>query len=336
MPRRSKGPRLYLDPGRKKWTIRDGPHRIRTGCGERDRSTAEKYLAQYIGEKHAPEPARAPIIADVLAVYGSEVAPYKATARNLGYVIGNLLKWWGDKRTTDITTDACREYARARGNGSAAASDLKILHAAIAHWHNHEKYGPLSVVPKFWRPQEPPPRDRYLTRSEAARLLKAAKPYQHIRRFILLALYTGSRPGVLLALKWDQIDLNAGVLIRTRGAQSSNKKAPPVRLGRRILAHLRRWHRLDGGTGYVCHFRELPHLEPRQVADPHTAWRKVVKAAGLKGVTRHTLRHTRATWMAQKGVPLFEAAGFLGMTVRTLERVYAHHDPAHQEHAANI
>ncbi len=62
----------------------------------------------------------------------------------------------------------------------------------------------------------------------------------------------------------------------------------------------------------------------------------MIEAAGLDGVTRHTLRHTRATWMAQKGVPLFEAAGFLGMSVKTLERVYAHHDPKHQEHAANI
>jgi hypothetical protein len=40
--------------------------------------------------------------------------------------------------------------------------------------------------------------------------------------------------------------------------------------------------------------------------------------------------------MAQAGVPLWEAAGFLGMTVKTLERVYAHHDPSNQERAANI
>ncbi len=276
------------------------------------------------------------MIADVLSVYGSEVAPHKATARNIAYILGNLLKWWGSKRTTDISTETCREYARLRGGGSSAASDLKFLHAATAYWHGHEKFGPLAIMPKFWRPDEPPPRERWLTRSEAARLLRAAKPYQHIRRMILLGLYTGSRPGIILALQWDQIDLRAGVLIRSRGPQSKNKKAPRVRLGRRILAHLRRWHRLDRGNGCVCHFREHPHLPPRQVADPHTAWRKVVKAAGLKDVTRHTLRHTRATWMAQKGVPLFEAAGFLGMTVRTLEKTYAHHDPEHQERAANI
>ena len=37
-----------------------------------------------------------------------------------------------------------------------------------------------------------------------------------------------------------------------------------------------------------------------------------------------------------KGVPIWEAAGFLGMTIKTLERTYAHHSADHQERAANI
>lgn len=268
------------------------------------------------------------MIADILNVYGTEVAPHKKTARNIGYNIGNLLKWWGDKNTAEISTKTCREYAALKGNNSGAASDLKILRAATVHWH--KEYGPLTVMPTFWRPAEPPPRERYLTRSEAAKLLWAARRYQHLRRMILLGLYTGSRPGVLLTLQWDQIDFSAGIMVRSRGQQTKNKKAPRVKLGRRILTHLRRWKRLDNSVRFVCHF------EGRAPLDPHTSWRKVVKAAGLSGVTRHTLRHTRATWMAQAGVPLFEAAGFLGMTVRTLERTYAHHDPEHQERAANI
>ena len=72
---------------------------------------------------------------------------------------------------------------------------------------------------------------------------------------------------------------------------------------------------------YVCHF------DGRATDDPHATWRRVIKAASLPGGTRHTLRHTRATWMAMAGVPLWEAAGFLGMTTKTLETVYAHHSP---------
>jgi integrase len=269
------------------------------------------------------------MIADVLAVYGDEVAPTKKTARNISYNISNLLKWWGSKTVAEITAKSCRGYAAVRPT-MAAGADLKILKVAVDYWHR--EYGPLNVVPSFWRPKGNPPRQRWLTRSEAARLLRAARRYLHLRRMILLGLYTGSRPGVILALKWQQVDGTAGLLQRLpRGAlQDAKKRAPPVRLGRRILAHLRRWRKLDGDIEYVCHF------EGRAVEDPHGSWRKVIAAANLPGVTRHTLRHTRATWMMQAGVPIWEAAGFLGMTVKTLEAIYGHHSPDHQERAANI
>jgi integrase len=193
-------------------------------------------------------------------------------------------------------------------------------------------------MPIVWQPEGNPPKDRWLTRDEAARLLRAAKPYQHLRRMILLGLYTGSRPGVVLALQWDQIDFRSGIMLREpKGTRPDKKKrAPAVKLGRRILGHLRRWKKIDGNARYVCQFMGKNQVTGRPVQDPHGAWARITKAAKLSGVTRHTLRHTRATWMAQAGVSLFEAAGFLGMTVKTLERVYAHHDPSHHEHAANV
>ena len=44
MPRRRAAPRLYLDPKRKQWVIRDGASFVRTGCAESERSDAEKHL----------------------------------------------------------------------------------------------------------------------------------------------------------------------------------------------------------------------------------------------------------------------------------------------------
>jgi hypothetical protein len=53
-------------------------------------------------------------------------------------------------------------------------------------------------------------------------------------------------------------------------------------------------------------------------------------------VTPHTLRHTRATWLMQAGVNIWEAGGSLGMSVRVLEANYAHHHPDWQRRAADI
>lgn len=270
-------------------------------------------------------------MADILRAYADDVAAHKKSAVNISYHIGSLLKWWGAMTAGEINARNCRLYAGTK-TAPAAAQDLKILRAACNHWSR--EYAPLSPPPVIVRPAEGKPRDRWMTRSELARLLWAARRQQHLRRFILLAYYTGSRPGVILGLEWGQIDLENRVMYRIRPemAADAKKRAPPVRLGRRILTHLRRWQRLDNGTvSFLCHY------DGRATYDPHTTWKKAVAAAGLRGVTRHTLRHTRATHLMQSGrVSVWEAAGFLGMTTRTLERTYGHHSPDHQGDAPEI
>jgi integrase len=47
-------------------------------------------------------------------------------------------------------------------------------------------------------------------------------------------------------------------------------------------------------------------------------------------VVRHTFRHTAATWLMQRRADKFESAGYLGMTMKTLESTYGHHHPDHQ------
>lgn len=98
------------------------------------------------------------MIAEVLTVYGREVAPTKKTARNIGYKIGHLLDWWGDKSVADISAKTCRDYAASKATQSAGA-DLKTLRSAVKYWH--QEYGPLQFMPAFWTPRENPPRERW-------------------------------------------------------------------------------------------------------------------------------------------------------------------------------
>ena len=66
-----------------------------------------------------------------------------------------------------------------------------------------------------------------------------------------------------------------------------------------------------------------------------TGFAHAVAIAELGGkVTPHTLRHTAATWLMQLGVPIWQAAGYLGMSVQTLERTYGHHHPDYMRGAA--
>jgi hypothetical protein len=43
----------------------------------------------------------------------------------------------------------------------------------------------------------------------------------------------------------------------------------------------------------------------------------------------HALRHTAATWLMQRGLPVREAARFLGRSPEVLQETYGHHNPDH-------
>jgi len=61
-----------------------------------------------------------------------------------------------------------------------------------------------------------------------------------------------------------------------------------------------------------------------------TAFKTAVRLAGLpKGVSPHTLRHTAATWLMQRGADPWQAAGYLGMSLEMLLNTYGHHHPDH-------
>jgi integrase len=329
MPRRRSPPRLYLDPTRRQWVIRDGQRLVRTGCAEPDRHGAEARLATYLGQKHTPQRGPSPLIADVLLAYASDHLPHTRSSKNAAYNVSNLSAWWGVKKLSDVTARNCRAYAESK-SPAAARRDLETLRAALGYWHR--EYGPLPSVPSVVLPPKPQARGRWLTRNEVARLVWAARRTPHLARFILLGVYTGSRSGILLALRWSWIDLARGVMLRRApGTGESKKRTPPVRLGSRIQAHLRRWQRLDGEGVYVCHYSGQRIMKMRR------SWRTAVRAAGLdKDVTPHTLRHTRATWLMQKGIDPWEAAGHLGMSLEMLERNYGHHHPDAQKRAAEI
>ena len=133
---------------------------------------------------------------------------------------------------------------------------------------------------------------------------------------------------------------------RGDGVAQTKKRQPPVKLGRRILEHLRRWCRIDAETKLEIERKSgEPTSKYRYVVayagDPiqklRRSWETARDLAGMDGdVTPHILRHTRATWMMQAGVDLWEASGALGMSVKTLETVYGHHHPDWQLRAAEV
>ena len=333
MPRRRAPPRLCLDRSRSQWFIRDGAAFIRLGLPEAERAAAERRLGEYLAEKYAPPRSDDPLVVDCLALYASEHAPHTATAkRSITYHLTHLLEWWGTKRVSDVSATTCREYARATGSSSYARRCLETLRAAV-RYYSKAKRVPLQV--DIWLPPRPEPRARWLTRGEVARLLWASRRHEHLKRFILLGVHTGSRSKNIRELTWKQVDLVRGIMHRRPYGtpETSKKRAPPVRLGRKILSHLRRWRRLNDPRSTL-----VVHYNGAQITRAFSmSWPQAVAKAGLgQDVTPHTLRHSRATWLLQRGIDPWQISGHLGMTVGMLTRTYDHHSPTWQRDAAEV
>lgn len=329
MPRRSSGPRLWFDKKRGTWTILDGRSRRRTGFSLADVKGAEKYLGEYIASKHIVKNSDAPFIADVLAAYSTEHLAHKVSGSHIFYDIRKLGKWWGKMRVAEINAKTCREYSAFRKAPPSARRELAFLNAALGHWH--KEHGPLKVVPAIVLPPKPSPRQNFMTRDQAATFLSVARRTPHLARFFLIGWYTGSRRSVIAGLKWSMVDLKTGVMKRRESdAPQTQKRSPPVKIGNRLVSHLRRWKRIDGqGVTYIIHFRG------RKIVRPVSSWDRVREVAGLPDyVTPHVLRHSRATTLMKAGVNIWEAAKALGMSVAILESVYGHHHPDWQKDAA--
>jgi len=367
VPRPRKAPRLYLRKraGRDAtWVIRDGSVEISTGCAEPDLSGAEQALSRYIAAKWQPPSTLNPselYIAEILAAYLTKHAPHVPSAEWLEDTAKPIAEWWGDKRLSEVTGENCRQYVAWRTSQtwrraktpkpiaeSTARHELKTLRTAI-NWY-HKELGPLPSVPAVTLPPAPPQRvDYWLTRQEVARRIRAARsdPLRaHIARFLLIGVYSGTRPGAILGLKWipsttsGWFDLEAGVLHR-RGtrARRSRKRQPPAKIHARLLPHLKRWRAMDMANGITT----VVHYQGQPIKKLRRSWSTTARiAAGVpEGDTTwqcpdgpHIVRHTAATWLMQAGVDIFEAAGFLGMTPETLWQCYGHHHPDFQANAA--
>jgi len=329
MPRRNSGARLRFLEKRKcfyiVWT--EGGRSRERSTGTANRELAEAALADFLYLRSRDAGPRDPteiLVTDVLADYAEEHAPETLAPWRIAAAVKAMVPFWQGKTVGNITRETCRGYVTARKRSPGTARrELGVLRAAVNHAH---RSGRLTRVVAIELPDGGESRDRFLTRKEAAALLRAAlrepRVRLHLPLFILLALYSGQRKEAILSLRWSQVDLDAARIdFNAPGGRKSNKRRARQPIPRKLLGHLCRARRRGSDLGFVI------HENGKRIGDIKRGFSTACGKAGLEDVTPHVLRHTCATWLMQLGVPLWEAAGYLKMTPETLQRVYGHHHP---------
>lgn len=337
----------------------------RKSMGTRNRADAETLFGQWLAlgghRQRAVEGEAAPelTVAELWAVYDKKhVQKNVAAPETIGYCWKNLKEHFGSLTPAVIDQTTVEDYEEKRvegdiGRPSSASTVRKELVAlrACLNWHASAERGRFRLLdakdlPVFALPEESGPRERWLTTEEIKKLFDAArqirpgeKRMHRGERFLWIALETGARKQAIIDLTWDRVDFETRVIHFTDpGRKQTKKRRPSVPISDALLPQLKRMHeeRINGRV--LDHDSQIwkaiqaivvkAGLAPRQPR----ATGETIKGTGI---SPHTFRHTAATHMARRGVPLYDIAGILGNTLAMVEKVYAKHCPGRLRAAVN-
>ena len=267
--------------------------------------------------------------------YWEKHAQKLASAERAKIALAKWRDWWAGKTVADLTLDNQRAFVEhlqrkplERGSRSekmssgSVARDFGVGKAAIAWAYKNQE---IKSHPYVMAIASESTRDRTLTIEESARILNASAASEHTWRYALLAFATAARPGAILGITTsrEQIDLDRYRLnlLPPGEAQKPKKRKPILPMPTAIIPWLRLWMRPEAlvyratrkGRSKV----RLEHLitfHGKRLARARETFDLIKQRAEFDDptVTAYTIRHTMATWMAEREVPDREREMWLG------------------------
>jgi integrase len=356
-----------------------GVHRPRSLNGRRQYLTktfrgpkraAERELAAIVSGAQASAPTAAMTVGQVLEQWLEHAGPglSPSTVATTRVVIdAHLLPHIGAtplRKLTPAKVDALYRLLRKQGGRNGKPLSATTVQRA----HNVLHRAMVQAVRWGWLPVNPvanasPPRRasveiRPPSPDEVLRIVAAAEAVNPaLAVYLLVAAATGARRSEVVALRWSDVDLDAGVVVIGRGVvlgvDGLVEKDTKTHAARRIA--------LDGGTTRVLRaHRKIAEDVAEECgvdrpasafvfagsADGSTSWRpdyvsqtfaRVASKADLPHVRLHDLRHFVATRLLANGVDVRTVAGRLGhKSANVTLTVYAAFLPEADRDAADV
>lgn len=320
----------YRRPDSRYWwiaaTLPNG-RRIRQSAGTEDREEAEALLAKikldayreiHFGVKRHRSWQEAVVRYIEVKTSLRSIRDVKRICRQLDPYLGKLTL---NQINGDIIWSVVQGELR-RGNTPATvnrylATIRCLLRMARDEWQW------LDSVPKVRLLPGEVERDRWLTRAEADRLIKACLP--HMALIVRFALATGCRAREILDLEWNRVDLQRHTAWLN---QTKNGTPRGVPLNRDAVAVLREQ------IGQHSQFCFTYRGKPIKANVSNKGWFAAVEKAGLEDFRFHDLRHTWASWHRQAGTSCDELKELGGWKTRSMVDRYAKFATEHLATAA--
>ena len=233
-------------------------------------------------------------------------------------MLGHLQRFFGtERRLTEITSadiEGYKMHRRASVSGSTVNREMALLKRMFnlaIEWDLYLGLNPFRKV-KFFR--EFNTGLRVLSLEEEEKLLQNAASY--IQDLIRFALNTGMRVGEIFSLRWETVNLEKNVLNVFAPKTQKIRGIPINAEARKVLEY---WA-LGKRNEFVFYNPETG----KPFVDLKAGFKLACKKAGITGVTWHTLRHTFASRLVDRGVDIVTVKELLGHSSITLTMRYTH------------
>lgn len=310
---------IYRRPNSRFWwidAVLPNGKRLRGSTRTEDRTEAEAYLAKlrheafqetYLGVKPKRSWQEAVIRYLAMKAHLRSIEDVKQIFRKLDPYLRTLtLNEISGEVVWKITQGELNRGCKPATVNRSLASLRALLRMARDEWQWIDNFPKIRLLGGEVE------RDRWLTRDEADRLIKACAP--HLAALVRFALATGCRASEITNLEWDRVDLERGHAWLN---QTKNGTPRGVPLNRDAVAVLE--VQLGQHPRYCFTYRG----EPIRHGLTNHGWQTAIKAAGLEDIRFHDLRHTWASWHRQLGTSTDELKDLGGWKTRSMVDRYA-------------
>ena len=251
-----------------------------------------------------------------------------------------------DVRVDGITEAHVTAFVRRPGIAAATAAASFRNVRAFLRWAKKSGLADADATSEVEPPRPGRKAPRYLTPKEVDKITATIRtdaaskgglvlPGEAVwlADLVVFAVGTGMRLGEITALRWVDVDLDHGVVsVRSRAAartKSGHDRQVPLVAGAydvvRALAGARLADAAPDGGDYVFEAVRGGRLNHNYVS---RRFKAAVRSAGVRDdVSFHSLRHTAASWLVMRGVPVPVVQQILGHASVTTTMIYAHLSP---------
>ena len=197
--------------------------------------------------------------------------------------------------------------------------DLRTLRAAFTKAYELELIdtNPARHIKLFRIPQGEP---EFLTEGEFNSLLSPCKDVM-FRELLITAVLTGMRRSELANLHWEDINFDRGI-IRIRNRENFTVKGQKPRTIPLHTALRKTFLRRSELSGPVFLDSNRQPYRPSRIT---RLFKSLARGADLpENIHFHSLRHTTASWLVQKGVSIYTVNALLGHRSISTTQIYAH------------